>query len=61
MNEGVWVALRFDFFSLAIFSTDEELEARRYADEHNMSVHFVEFGTDIRQQILGNRRLPTTR
>lgn len=49
--KGVWLAFHFDLSGLAAFAADEELKARRYADEHNMSVEFIEFGKDIRQAI----------
>lgn len=54
--KGVWVAFHFDMSGLAVFDTEDELGARRYADEHNMSVHFVLFGHDVRQQILHPER-----
>lgn len=53
MDNGIWVALHFDFSGFAVFPADQELEARRYAGEQNMSVHFVEFGKDVRRQVLG--------
>lgn len=49
---GVWVAFHFDFSGFAVFQAEEELAARRYADENFMSVAFVEFGQDVRQSIL---------
>lgn len=43
---SVWIAFYWDFSALAIF--DDELEARRHADEGGMEVRNVPFGKDVR-------------
>jgi hypothetical protein len=48
--KGTWVAFNADFTGLAIF--EEELPARRYASENLMTVEFIRFGYDVRQEIL---------
>lgn len=55
VKEGVWIAFHYDLSALAVFNAYEELEARRYAAEHYMNVEFVEFGKDIREQLLAKR------
>jgi hypothetical protein len=48
--KGVWVAFHHDFSGMALF--EDELAALRYASENTMTVEFIRFGYDIRQEIL---------
>jgi hypothetical protein len=48
-KEEVWIALYFDFSGFALFT--DELEARRYANEHDMNVRSVKLGKDVPQQL----------
>lgn len=50
LPKGTWVAFHHDFSGIAIF--EEELAARRYAAENQMTVEFIRFGYDVRQEIL---------
>lgn len=48
-QNGVWVIFYYDLSAIAVFSADDELGARRSADENQMHVAFCEYGTDIRE------------
>lgn len=44
---GVWVAYQVDWSGLAIFDEDDEVGARRYANENFCSVGWSEYGKDL--------------
>lgn len=47
--KGVWLAFHYDFSGFAFF--EEEIEARRHAQEQGMLVKFIKFGEDVPQAV----------
>lgn len=44
LSKGVWFCYQPDYSGIAIFPADEELKARKYANDHSCLVEFKKFG-----------------
>jgi len=51
-RNGIWVCYYVDFSDVVVFNHEDELEARKYANEHNMFVVHAAAGVSIRDLTL---------
>lgn len=50
-RHGIWVCYYADFSDVVVFNHEDELEAQRYANEHNMHIMHAAPGVSLRALI----------